>query len=171
MKKGAVIVLVLAAFVAACRAEPRWCPVVGKDSSDRFFYPPIARAARVSGVVLERVIYLPSGTVQSFEFVSGPPILAAGLEHEMKGWSLRTGDKGEEACVSLVIAEFRLDESSGESTSQPIDVSVPGILRLRASAAPICLCDPGGYASRRPLFQRVRRAIRRMFVRHSGVGN
>ena len=171
VRKSVALVLTIGVLAVVCRAEARWCAVAGLGSGQNLVYPPIARAAYVHGVVLERVIYLPNGAVQSFEFISGPRMLSAGLEQQMRDWTIKTNQSGEQACVILVIAEFNLDKSSGQSTSYPVDMSVSSILRIETTAEPVCLCDPGGYVSPRPLLQRVGHAIRRMLTRLSGVGS
>jgi hypothetical protein len=164
LRRFALLALGLVAFASLCRAEPRWCTVAGIADGKNLLYPPIARAARVYGVVLERVIYLPNGAVQSFEYITGPKMLAGGLEQQMKAWRIVTSAQGDQACVSLVIADFSLDETSGELKLYPADLSVPSILRLKASADIICLCDPGGYVSKRSILRRWMGKIKRKLL-------
>jgi hypothetical protein len=92
-------------------------------------------------------------------------MLSANLEQQMMKWTIKPNQSGEEACESLVIAEFDLDDSSGQSKLYPIDLSVPSILRLKVTATPACLCDPGGELGPRPPFQRITSAIKRAYHR------
>jgi len=63
-----ISILLSALFLASCcHAEARWCAIIGKDPADELAYPPIARAARVSGVVLSRIYYFPTGQVEHVE--------------------------------------------------------------------------------------------------------
>jgi len=165
LKKAALFAVGLFALATFCHAEPRWCTITGIANSENLAYPPIARVARVYGVVLERVTYLPKGVVQSFEYISGPKMLASGLEQQMNTWSIATSAAGDQPCVSLVIAEFNLDATSGESKLYPPDLSLPGILRLKSTADVICLCDPGGDVGKVPILKRWSAWIRRAFSR------
>jgi hypothetical protein len=165
-RRKILLLLVLIATVAGCcRAEPRWCAVTGIGENQNLIYPPIARAAHVNGVVLERVIYLPDGQVKEFEYIHGPRLLSAGLEQQIKSWSIKTDQRGEEECEALVVAEFQIDEVSGQSVAKPIDITVPGILKLGANTTPICLCDPGAEIDYGSIFQRLGRKIVRIFHR------
>jgi hypothetical protein len=163
VKRKLSLVLSVAALASLSHAEARWCSITGLGEGQNLRYVPIARAARVSGVVLDRVIYLPNGTVQSFEPVSGPKMLVAGLESQMKEWTIKTNARGDEPCVSLVIADFKIDDAAGESKPKPVDVSTPSMLRLGVSGSTPCLCDPVGILGRPTLVARVRNAIRRGF--------
>jgi hypothetical protein len=171
MRKTAALAWVLIAAAAICRAEPRWSSVSGNELSGKLVYPRIARAARVSGVVLGRVIFLPSGEIQSFDFIGGPPMLSGDLARQRKSWIVETDAQGSQPCVTSVIADFQLDDSSlhcepsqSGTKSYPIDVSVPSILRLKLATEVISFCDPGGYMSRRSAFRRVGRAIGRILI-------
>jgi len=150
--------LLLALFITAtagtCCAQPRWCTITSLGPGQNLLYPPIAKAARVQGHVMERVIYLPGGGALSFEFISGPRMLAASLEDQMKEWIIRTSASGDAPCTTLVIADFTLDDTSGEARNTPIDVSIRSILQLKVSTTPICLCDPEAVITHKPFYRR-----------------
>jgi hypothetical protein len=152
--------------VMSSGAERRWCSIASLGPGQNLIYPPIAKAARVEGLVMERVIYSRGGGSTSFEYISGPPLLSAGLENQIKEWKIGTTSTGDALCVTLVIAEFKLDDSLTGSVAKPIDVSVPSILRMRVSAAPLIISDPAGeVVGKAPLFSRVRYAVRKGFRR------
>jgi hypothetical protein len=166
-----LIISLLAASVIAAEAEPRWCSITGKAAADKVSYPPIAKAARVEGVVVSRIIFKPNGKVERFEAVFGPAMLFKFLEQEMSNWSLATDAKGYETCETLVIARFRLIEptSCNPAPNLPTeyDFSTPSILRLSLGASPFAICDPAGtVTSMNPLkvlFYKLKRGIRRLF--------
>src|SRR5580693_9283481 len=110
MSKSLAFVLASCAIAAVCHAEPRWCSVTSQDPSNKLVYPPIARAARVEGVVLSHLIYAPNGKVQRVEPISGPPLLSDSLIRQMANWTVKTDATGEELCETLVIAKFTLLE-------------------------------------------------------------
>jgi hypothetical protein len=165
VRKHAIVALALAAIASVSSAEPRWCAATSIREGRNLAYPPIAKAARVSGVVLERVIYLPDGTVKSFEFVSGPMMLSSALEKQVKDWSLETNAIGTEACESLVIADFRLVDSPETSETSEVDLSVPSILRLNVQSAPVLLIDPAAEVGRWPIFHRIGYTIKQAFAK------
>jgi hypothetical protein len=170
--KRVVLTLLLVSISAVSHAEVRWCSISALGPGQNLIYPPIARAARVYGHVMERVLYSPGSGATSFEFISGPRMLSAGLEDQMRHWTISTMSTGNASCMTLVVADFKLDESSGDSRSQPIDVLTPSILQLQVSTTPVCLCDPGAVISRAPIYRRVGHALsegaRKLFdLRHS----
>lgn len=141
------MLMLVGGFTSQCSAEPRWCSVAGKDLSNKFIYPPIARAARVSGVVLSRMIYSPSGKVLEVQPVSGPRLLSNLLTAQLIEWTVKTNVPGDELCQTLVIAEFRLHDSYAAPPVPVPQPEPPSILRLLAEADPIptevVISDPG----------------------------
>ncbi len=117
MRRALPVSLILIAVACGGRAEPRWCSLSGRDPSNKFFYPPIARAARVSGVVLSHLIYTPNGNVQRVEPISGPRLLSDSLAGQLMDWTVKTDAVGTELCQTLVIAEFRIVDENNDSTS------------------------------------------------------
>ncbi|HZD78001.1 MAG TPA: energy transducer TonB, partial [Acidobacteriaceae bacterium] len=84
MPKSAFILFAMALLVSACRAETRWCDVTGHGDGDKLVYPPIARAASISGTILARVTYSPEGEVKDVTVVSGPRLLATPVATQLK---------------------------------------------------------------------------------------
>jgi len=169
MKRFLAILMVLTAATIA-HAEPRWCSITGKGPNDKVLYPPIAKIARVNGLVLSRIIYRPNGKVEKVENISGPPMLVRFLAAQMMDWNIKTDASGEQLCETLVIAKYQLNEPSGcdaapEQEPKPIDVSTPSILRLELSASPIPTCDPGADIILRNPLQQLGHAIKRGFTK------
>jgi len=57
-----------------------------KISGSNPTYPPIARAAHVSGAVVLRAIISKSGTIQNLAVISGPEMLRASALDAVKSW-------------------------------------------------------------------------------------
>jgi hypothetical protein len=143
----------LSVFIPACRGEARWCDITGQSSSDKLVYPPIARAARVSGIVLARITYSPQGDVQEVATISGPPMLAKFVNVQLRSWHLKTNASGNDPCQSLAIIDFRLvtDDKPAGAPPQPTSGS---IMRFSIEAQPLTLSDPeGNFSERRHRFR------------------
>jgi hypothetical protein len=142
MRLGRVLcaLWVLSVLPWCCSAETRWCSILAKDGSAgktgdsakvagyKLLYPPIARAARLRGVVISRIIYRPSGQVVGVETISGPPMLTYTVERQVKDWTIRTDATGTENCQSLLIAEFTMGDdpvgAASDSTGTTLRIEV-----------------------------------------------
>ena len=142
MRRCLYILLGIGLSAFHCNADTRWCSIAVGGSSEALIYPPIARAARVYGVVLSRVTYSTTGEVVRVEAISGPPMLSNSLGEQMGKWSIKTDATGEGLCQSLVIADFRLHDSSDPVPIRPTFPAISSILRLSADGETFCLCDP-----------------------------
>jgi hypothetical protein len=135
-------VLLLCAIIAigsSCSAQTRWCSITGKAKSDNILYPPIARAAHMSGTVVSRVTYSPTGKVIGLETIFGNPLIAKSANGQMKSWTIRTDALGAELCQSLIVLNFVIGET--ESVEQ-IANTPPTITRIDVQTHPLVLSDP-----------------------------
>jgi hypothetical protein len=138
LKKVYSLLLAIVLLVPMCRAQARWCDITGHGESDKLIYPPIARAAHVSGTVLLRITYTPQGQPQDVAPISGPPLLATPVATQLKSWHLKTNASGEELCQSLAIIDFRI--ASPDSLIVRPPQSVPrSIIRMSVVVEPIVL--------------------------------
>lgn len=150
MRRILPLVLISLASAAASRADTRWCTVTGRAAQDTVVYPPIAKAARVSGLVMGRLIFSPDGKVTDFEPVMGPPMLVASLKYQLSKWTPQTNATGVEPCQTLIVARFEFCEpqipcEDNHSCSVETGVSYePSILRIQAHSQIAWLCDPSG---------------------------
>lgn len=115
--RGLLITLLGVATSAAAFVEgPRRCPVSKKDPSNILVYLPIAAAAEVQGEARSHIIYQPNGRVERVEPISGSPMLAAALAHELPQWTVRSNAPSDELCQTLVVAvlSFRLLRGRGK---------------------------------------------------------
>ena len=138
VRNGAFILFIVALLVPACRAEARWCDVTGHRDSDKILYPPIARAASISGTVLLRITYTPQGDVKDVINISGPRLLATPVATQLTTWRFKTNASGDELCQSLAIVDFRIASPglSPSRSSQPVSGSV---FRVSVVTEPIVL--------------------------------
>jgi hypothetical protein len=167
MKLFAVAAFCLLAPVL-CPAEPRWCAVSQKNSSYTLVYPPIARAARVQGVVVMRMIYEPNGKVGRTEPVFGPVMLADSVTKQLLNRTVKTDATGNEQCVTLVIAEFRILDPDGVPQFVPAQPSSPGILRILIESEVIIISDPAGTLTTANPFRAFAHKVGRLAKRLSG---
>lgn len=167
MKKLCHIAFAFVAAVAICHAEPRWCSIIDKGLSDQLFYPPIAKAAHVHGVVLARIIYSSDGKVEKVEPIFGPRLLATPLSGQVKAWTIKTNAVGDALCETLVIAKFHLNAPSCNSSVNPppnsMDITTPSILRLELTATPFMICDPAFEVGHSSFIRRIANLIKRGF--------
>jgi len=131
--------VLLCAFVAiasSCSAETRWCSITGKAKSDTIFYPPIAHAAHISGTIVSRMTFSPSGKVIGLETIFGNQLIATSANGQMKSWTVRTDASGEELCQSLIVINFVIGETDAvEQIADP----PPTIYRINVQAHTIVL--------------------------------
>ena len=90
-------------FAASLSAQTRWCDAVSQESLPKLSYPPIARAAQISGTIIGRLRFLPNGKIQEFEPTSGPVLLTRFLVQQVKAWNLHTTAAGTEPCQTLLV--------------------------------------------------------------------
>jgi hypothetical protein len=158
----------LIACALRCGAEPRWCSVIGRGPQDKVSYPPIARYARVTGVVIGIVTFIPNGASTSFEPISGPRLLSDSLGGQLSGWTINSDALGNEPCRSLVIATFLMDESGPADPSTGIKYEAGSVLRLSVNTFPpppldVSISDPAPLRGIKLLRSQIRWKLTRIF--------
>ena len=110
-----------------------WC-VMKPVKADGPAYPPLAKVARVQGVVISRLEFNADGNVSKVEIVRGYPLLAKAVETRETNW-IFTSDTGTDGCQILVISEFSLSDSENANDDKKSWPSTPpGIFRQRIRA-------------------------------------
>jgi TonB family protein len=82
------LILLLSALLAAPALAQSTAPVLAGPPNVN--YPPIAKAAHVSGDVIVTFAINPDGTTTSVQLVSGPPMLAGAVVEPIKKWHFKT---------------------------------------------------------------------------------
>ncbi len=136
-----------------CAAEVP-CGIQSVSETTAPVYPPIARAAHVSGTVLLLATFDTSGNVMELRTVSGPMLLRGSAEVFVKGWKANPYT-GPRSCP--VVVKFALANESFCSDDDAKKVYVEPSHRLDVqhylvSGYAYALCDPAaeiGYKRRR----------------------
>ncbi len=116
-------------------AQTSWCSYAVRIEAPLITYPPIARAAHVSGVVIGKLILSDEGVVQDFVTLSGPAMLVDRVSKEVKNWKFKQQQSAEHSCQALLIVGFTLDrDNNPDPTPAPsngikiwINASAPAI--------------------------------------------
>jgi len=132
------LVLLMLALSTTAAGQTRWCNVT--DFGKTLVYPPIARAAHVSGLVSLRVTYERNGKVTNVETISGPVMLVNSATGQIKQATIGTDAPGAEPCESLFILDYQLDD--GKLPPLAPSPIVPGIFRNTIRAYTLVLSDP-----------------------------
>jgi hypothetical protein len=142
--------ILLALIWPLASAQTRWCTITGKSETDKLIYPPIARAAHIEGIVIQRINFTSAGKVLSLEPISGPPLLADLAEKQLKTWHLQTDAVGDQDCQSIVVIKYHLDVNNPPSIEK--NSPTPGMLQISIDATPIVLSDPSGTITQKRRF-------------------
>ena len=140
------IALLFLALSTAAFAQPNTCGgLTSVTDGAKPVYPPLARYARVNGMVILLVSFKTTGEADAVQIVSGPPMLRQSATDYVKSWRANEYT-GPRSCA--VVITFNLDRGDGAPDSvirgdlQHVDVN---------SYAP-CLCDPSGELKRKRRF-------------------
>jgi hypothetical protein len=132
----------LAGLIAPhCHADARWCNILNKGDGDRLAYPPIARAAHVSGHVILRITYRPTGETVETTRISGPVLLAVSAADQLKTWHVKTDAVGSELCQSIVTIDFRI-APQGDQPPQTVQLKAASTFYIAVETEPLILSDP-----------------------------
>lgn len=139
MARALVLFLLCSLSGMLCHAETPWCNSVEKVSSDPILYPPIGRAARVSGVTVIELTIDSAGAASATK-ISGPTLLLTPAVSQLQKWRFRT-DGAITPCQALAIISFQFGPSSITEAwrSQP---EIGNILRISIRTEPLVISDP-----------------------------
>ena len=119
MRQHLLSMLWLFLLTLPCAGETRWC-ALKEAPQHQLSYPPIARAARLTGTVIERVTFSPQGKVLRVEALSGPPLIEKSIRSDIFAWKLDTDAVGEQPCQALIVADFAFGATPEPVTSRQI---------------------------------------------------
>jgi hypothetical protein len=160
------VLLCLALTARLSDSETRWCEVTGVSDDSKVTYPPIAKAARVSGAVIGRVLFVPGGGVTGFQPIFGPPMLAHYAGEQVKSWALRTSAQGDEPCETLLIVTYRFIAPASEA-GPPLITAEPGVLKVSVEGIPLALSGDPEIQIDRSGFRYLWWKVRRLLAGHS----
>ena len=113
-------------------------------------YPPIARAAHVSGVVVVLASFDLAGNVTEAHVVSGPEMLKAAAVTFVLGWQANAYG-GSRSCP--VVVEYAMDVGPAcEDRAEPSSAGRVDPLHYRVTAPVVWLCDPAATVGKRRKF-------------------
>ena len=85
-----ILIIAVIGFTRNAQAQQASCGLTTMTEMVQPLYPPIARAARVEGVVVLLVDFDLNGTVQSVRAISGPEMLRLSATTSVKTWHANT---------------------------------------------------------------------------------
>jgi len=126
------------------------CPVDSATTSKSLAYPPIAKAAHVSGDITATGTFDRSGIPIAFSHWTGPEMLRKSAEEYL--WSMKISElpKYATSCESNFFIEYKLTTDK-DTISGPI-VTKGDSSHFLVEIAPVILSDPAGIVTRRRRF-------------------
>jgi hypothetical protein len=97
-------------------------------------YPPIAKAAHVTGKVISIVTFSSDGSVSGINVISGPEMLKTATRTYIAGWKAQAAG-GERNCP--VVIDYQVSDSEPEHPFVRDDSQ-----HVRVFGQTVCLCDP-----------------------------
>jgi hypothetical protein len=122
--------VIMASSCICCAAQTRWCSITGAVRPAEIIYPPIARAAHISGTIIGHLQFEPSGRILGIDIDSGPEMLRDTVKKTVANWTIYTNASGEQPCQNLLIVDFTIgQEFAPKNMKEP-----PGALRFWINA-------------------------------------
>jgi len=139
MKHVLKIITFIALFGLQASAQ-QTCHLMGIKSSGFLEFPPIARAAHVTGEVTVHTVFRADGSVASTNTVSGPEMLRRSevAAAYIKTWKVNETTEGQ-ACDIAISFQFA---ESASCDLEPPTVAMTSLQRFIITAHPIQTCDP-----------------------------
>jgi hypothetical protein len=140
--------LFLVLSTAAASAQPNTCGgLTSVTDGAKAFYPPIARAAHVSGMMILLVSFKTTGETDAIKVVSGPPMLRQGAIDYVNSWKTNTYT-GPRTCPIVVV--YQLSGGTCDYHTRKDDfVEKPDIQHPIIHGETLMLCDPSGTLGKR----------------------
>jgi TonB family protein len=105
-------------------------------------YPPLAKAARITGDVLLDVTLKDDGSVVSSRVISGHPLLRAAAQTNSTSWKFAAADNKDLDNEEFTLTyQFRLSVSP-DCGAGPTRVTIESYNRVTVLGSPIVICDP-----------------------------
>ena len=135
--KSSLIFLSLLAVQSSAQEPP--CGLSSIQETNKPIYPPIARAAHVTGNVILLVEFSQDGSVKESRALSGPEMLKASAHDYVVSWKANPY-AGSRTCP--IVIQYEL----GDTTAVPpqIDVIRTDAQHVRVIARSLVISDPAG---------------------------
>ena len=128
------ILLLAFAMSVTCLAQKNDCDLHTVSDSTTPYYPPIARAAHVDGIVIMIVTFERDGSVENTSILSGPKLLQQSAVDYVKGWKANEYS-GIRNCP--IVINYLLDKPGAENQMERVDSQ-----HVNVYGKTVCLCDP-----------------------------
>jgi hypothetical protein len=129
--KSVLLAFMLTSGVALAQTAP--CGLTSVADGRELIYPPIAKAAHVTGQVILLVSFQLDGNVWKALVVSGPQMLRPAALEYVETWKANEYG-GPRTCPIIISFQFIADRPAG--------VERQDIQHVAIYAQPVCLCDP-----------------------------
>lgn len=116
------------------------CSMDGVSESKQSTYPPIARAARVSGEVSARVAFDKKGYPTGLDQYAGPAMLKAATEEYLQSWKIKPLQYID-SCHATVLIEYRLTAAT-EVIESDVKVFKADPTHILVEDHPVLTVDP-----------------------------
>jgi hypothetical protein len=116
------------------------CSMVGVSEAKQPTFPPIARAARVSGEVSARIAFDKTGHPTGIDQIIGPQMLRAATEEYLQSWQLKPL-KHLESCHVTVLMEYRLTAAT-EAVESDVKVHKADATHILVEDHSVLTMDP-----------------------------
>jgi len=140
--------LFLALCTTAAFAQPNTCGgLTSVTDGQQPVYPPIARAAHVSGIVIMLVSFKTTGEADTAQIVSGPMMLRQVATEYVKTWKANTYS-GPRMCP--IVITYQLTEGSCEDHARKNDsFQREDVQHLTVYSEAGMICDPAATITKR----------------------
>ena len=104
------------------------CGLTAVTESTELIYPPIAKAAHVSGSVIFITSFAPDGTVSDLKVLSGAPMLAGSATNFVRGWKANTAT-GVRNCPVVITFRAVGEEHDCDAKAEPPKPALEAVSR------------------------------------------
>ncbi|MGA8939075.1 MAG: energy transducer TonB [Acidobacteriaceae bacterium] len=143
-----IAIVALAIAIQTAKAQPPPCGLSSMTETTRLIYPPIAKAAHLTGTVILLVRFGINGSVENVRKLSGNPLLQKSAADFVRHWQANKYS-GPRECP--IVVNFELTE--GTCGSLPPEPTQPftriDMQHVTAHAKAMMLCDEPLYTTRR----------------------
>lgn len=126
------------------------CPMDGVSESKQPTFPPIARAAHVSGEVSARVAFDKKGHPTGVDQIDGPEMLKATTAEYLQSWQIKPLTYID-SCHATVLIEYRFTEAT-EVVESDVKVFKADPTHILVEDHPVMLVDPASTITKKKHF-------------------